>query len=272
MKIYIPTRGRQKNQITLSNLPASYLKDTYLVVPHGETGHLYDRVIHTPEHIDGIAVTRQWLLEGKAHTYEKIIMLDDDLMFNIRIEGTTKLRKPTENDELIPMFEAVLDSLDDHALVSVSPRQGNNRCEEEFWLATKSTRFLGINRSKVTTERFDRTTVMDDYDFTLQLLRNGKVNKVFFNYSQDQPASNAMGGASLYRTKDILKQNAERLAALHPGFVKVVEKETKSSWFGDGKRTDVTIYWKKAFKSSEQKLVPNTAGEDIVGKLPWRTV
>ena len=44
---------------------------------------------------------------------------------------------------------------------------------------------------------------------------------------------------------------SNELAALHPDFVKVVEKYTKTSW-GGGIRTDVRIAWKKAYESYTQ--------------------
>jgi hypothetical protein len=46
-----------------------------------------------------------------------------------------------------------------------------------------------------------------------------------------------------------MESSAKGLAELHPGFVKVVRKETKGAW-GGGERVDVQIQWKKAWESS----------------------
>jgi hypothetical protein len=41
------------------------------------------------------------------------------------------------------------------------------------------------------------------------------------------------------------------LQLLHPAFVKVVEKATKTSWGGET-RTDVQVSWKKAYASAKK--------------------
>ena len=44
---------------------------------------------------------------------------------------------------------------------------------------------------------------------------------------------------------------AHELEVLHPDYVTVVDKTTKTSW-GGGTRTDVRIAWKKAYESHTQ--------------------
>lgn len=249
MKYYITTRGRQNKQLTLNTLPKEILKDTWLVVPHGEEGHTYERVIHTPPEITNLALKRQWLIGRPVHDDSKIVLLDDDLNWNVRIFNTTKLRKLTSKEELIPCFKLLEEWMDKIPLVSVSTRQGNNTVDGSYSENTRVLRNFFINLDLIGDARFDRCVVMSDYDFTLQLLRSGKPNRVLYTYSQDQPASNSPGGVSTYRTKEMLEEYAHKLAELHPGFVKLKEKQTKAEWFGDGVRTDVVIYWKKAFKS-----------------------
>ena len=97
--------------------------------------------------------------------------------------------------------------------------------------------------------KFDRIQFMEDFDVTLQLLRAGKPNRLLHAWCHDQVTSNAPGGCSTYRT--LAKQGvaAHSLKKLHPEFVRVVEKTTKTAW-GGATRTDVQIAWKKAYKSS----------------------
>lgn len=247
MKIFIPTKARQKNQVTLNNLPAELLEHTYLVTPFGEEGHTYERVIQVPETVIGISATRQWILENLFLEDDKIFMLDDDLRFSRRYGNGTKLLKCDKEPCLVEMFKELCDWMDTIPVAGVSPRQGNNTVEADFADNTKLTRFLGMNRAFITTERFDLTEVTDDYDFLLWMLRSGKPNRVMYKFAQDQSGSNTLGGASTYRTKEVHERSVETLAKNHPGFVKVVRKTVKSGWFG-GDRLDVIIYWKKAFK------------------------
>ena len=249
IKHYICTRDRVGNQITLYNLPDSVLGETTLVVPYGEAGHTFLNVIQTPPEIDTIGKTRQWLLDQTFHGTNKIAIYDDDLSFNVRSGNGTKLRKLHNKDELLLAFRTLEEWMDTIPLVAISTRQGNNTVEDDYVDNTRILRNFFINLDMIDDERFDRCSPMEDYDFELQLLRNGKPNRVLYQFSQDQPQSCSKGGAFSYRTKESQQESAYRLAELHPGFVRVTEKETKAKWFGDGKRTDVVIYWKKAFKS-----------------------
>ena len=47
---------------------------------------------------------------------------------------------------------------------------------------------------------------------------------------------------------NIVKFNQDEMGELHKGFVRVVEKKTKTAW-GWGTRKDVVISWKKAYAS-----------------------
>jgi len=95
-----------------------------------------------------------------------------------------------------------------------------------------------------------RLRVMEDFDLTIQLLRMGKPNAVIYQYCWNQSGSNADGGCSQYRTLEMQAQAAHQLAKLHSGFVKVTEKQSKN-WKGMVTRTDVIVYWKKAYESSQ---------------------
>jgi hypothetical protein len=96
-----------------------------------------------------------------------------------------------------------------------------------------------------------RVKVMEDFDVNLQLLKKGRPSKISYYYAQGQGSSNAAGGCSEWRTMEVQSQGAERLKALHPDVVEVVEKETKTAW-GGATRKDVKVQWKKAYKLGAQ--------------------
>jgi hypothetical protein len=100
---------------------------------------------------------------------------------------------------------------------------------------------------------------MEDFDVLLHFLKHGYKNAVITSFAWD--TKNVLeGGCSLYRDNDVQTYTAHKLAKLHKGFVRIVEKSTKSAWRGlenekgdkEQKRTDVIVYWKKAYRSSRE--------------------
>lgn len=253
MRLYIHTYGRANKQITLERFkPIEEL--VWLVVQEREE-HLYDypRTLVLPDSIRTLSPTRQWILENAKA--EKIVMLDDDLAFYRRkSKADWHLRYCNEDDlwDLVDWFDSALDK---YSHVGVSAREGNNRIERLEVENTRMMRCLGYNRKKVlkTGARFDRLPTKQDFDMTLQLLRKGHANLVSFEFAQGQwNGSQAEGGCSVYRTEQMMTESAEALAKLHPGFVKLREKTTKTAWKSlGGVRIDVTCYWQKAFQSSK---------------------
>jgi hypothetical protein len=98
--------------------------------------------------------------------------------------------------------------------------------------------------------RFDRLEVMEDFDVTLQLLRLGYKNANLARWCNEQVNSNEAGGCSIYRTMTLQSKCAQKLARLHPAFVKLTQRQTKTSWGGQP-RHDVIVQWRKAFESSK---------------------
>lgn len=253
MKIYIPTIGREE-QKTFNRLP-KYWQKKVVFVAYGSLGMhlkvLYENrckaVLMQPSHIKGIAQVRQWILEKNDG---KILMLDDDLKFAHREKDGLKLHDATPK-EIDRGLWKVDELLDIYAHGSISTREGNNRVDAITTFIGRPLRALAYNCAMVkdTDARFDRIPLMEDFDMTLQLLREGLQNFTIWNLCHDQAGSNAEGGCSTYRTAALQTLSAKKLAKLHPGFVKVVQKETKSGWFG-GVRTDVRIAWKKAYESA----------------------
>ena len=250
MLIYIHTAGRPDKQITLKSFPASLVKRTRLVVQDAEKDHYLKlpNVVVLPGDIDRLSPTRQWILENAES--DKFVMMDDDLTFAHRgpYTGTKLYKANTENVETMCTELEYL--LENYIHVGISAREGNNRVQSNLKENTRMMRFLGYNKPEVlkTGARFDRIDTKQDFDMTLQLLRKGHKNAVLYSFTHNQPGSNNTGGCSVYRDPEMMDRCSHELAALHPDFVKVVEKQTKTSW-GGGIRTDVRIAWKKAYES-----------------------
>lgn len=275
MQLYIHTYGRVNNQQTLKTFSPALLERTFIVVQAREADAWKlrgvpegARLLVLPPDIQTLSPTRQWILEhGAAQGYPYICMMDDDLRFSHRLKETgTKLHASEKND-VERMFLQVHDLLEQNFLhVGISAREGNNHVSDSAVEVTRMMRVLAYQPKKVLNLgcRFDRLRTKQDFDLTLQVLRLGFPNIVTYNFAQDQGGSQAAGGCATYRTPQMMAEDAENLRALHPEFVKVVTKATKGAW-GGGDRVDVTIAWKKAYRSATdlQILDGNFMRDDI---------
>ena len=215
-----------------------------------------DQVVVLPPKIKRLSPTRQWILENCPTN--KFVLFDDDLVFaKRRTDDITKF-EPCGTRDIVRMLDALESSLDMYVHVGLMAREGGNRVPVDrrgkpvpVIEATRMMRVLGYNKNNIRCPaRFDRLPTKQDFDMTLQLLRGGYPNGVLTAFVHNQFGSNTAGGCSAYRDEAMMKRSAELLAKLHPGFVKVVEKETKSAW-GGGVRTDVQISWKKALAEGQ---------------------
>ena len=255
MLIYIHTAGRPGQQTTFKSFTPALMERTRLVVQaHEAEAHRrddYPRLVVLPETITKLSPTRQWILENSESN--KLVMMDDDLTFSYRnpASGVKLLKGCSESIER--MFKVLELTLDTHIHAGISAREGNNHVEAPFKDVGRMMRLLAYDRKKVLASgcRFDRLETKQDFDLTLQLLRKGMPNRVWYDFAHNQPGSNNAGGCSVYRTQEVMNRCANELEGLHPDYVTVVDKTTKTSW-GGGTRTDVRIAWKKAYESYSQ--------------------
>lgn len=253
MDIVIPTYGRTDFalQHTLRQLHEANVPCTVVVQPQelaavarwaGPHG-----VYALPAHVKGISATRDHILHempGGDH----VCMMDDDLHFAVRREDERdKFRQPQPAD-IQRMVVAIDDMLRHSPHVSIGAREGGNRVTSELVMNTRMMRVLAYRRSFLKRHHiyFSPMEVMEDFHVTLQILRLGQDCIVCNNWVSNQAGgSDAVGGCSTFRTDELQAENAHRLARLHPGFVKVVKKQTKTAW-GGKERTDVVVQWKQA--------------------------
>lgn len=267
MKIVIPTYRRVNAQHTLRALPLDRQAQTVLVVDEedAERISLAQRVsgfplgplvmVHPPE-VKTIAQKRAWILaNGMPREWDdpKIVMMDDDLRFAVRkAPDSLSLREATPTD-----LEWHLQQLE-HALsrevphVGWSARQGNNNHGTQVenhgdWAENTRTMYvLGYYLPIVQQAcQLGRIETREDMDYALQLLRAGHPNAVSFAIACDQKY-NAPGGCSTERSVESSNADADRLAELHPGLVRVTEKKYKASI----PRREVVVYWKKAYSQA----------------------
>ena len=251
------TYGRPDKQITWDSLPKEIRLRACLVVQDREAGKYPGLpTLVLPPTIKNLPDTRQWL---RDNTGPKVVQLDDDLVFATRRADVPTKFRPAMNIEIIKMFDAIEYALDSYAHVGVSHREGANRNTEPYIQVGRMMRILGYRTDVLRKENIvhNRIPDMEDFDVTLQLLRKGYPNLILNNWVHNQGGSNTEGGCSDYRTMETHARDCHILAEkLHPGFVKAVEKTTKTSW-GGTTRTDVRMSWKKAYESAgHMALVP----------------
>lgn len=262
MKIYVPSKGRHTSVADgpLADLPASIL--TY-VVPEEEWDD-YRRVLPpetsimtTTREYAGIARTRRFIGET-AHRdgYDTFIMLDDDIRFLVRRGSHDWRLRGTEITEAMMCMDQVERLLRaGFAHVGVSAREGNNRIGVGGMFTlyaenTRTLRALAYRTKDFLSVEHGRVEVMEDFDVNLQLLRRGRPNANVGFWAQGQKMTNAPGGCSTYRSHEVHERSAHRLAELHPGLVRLRQKQNKTDRDGFGTRTEVTISWKKAYEGS----------------------
>lgn len=252
MDIVIPTYDRVHKQTTYDNLPRKWQERVKLVVrADEESQHPIDRdLIVLPTNVREIGDVRHWLIHNcEELKSDSLVMLDDDMVFAARrTDQPNKFCNMTDQD-FDNMFTDLQFQLEKYAHAGISHREGANRNTDPYVECTRQMRVLGYQKSILRANAITgRTPVMEDFDVTLQLLRLGWPNRLCNSWVHNQGGSQVTGGCSQMRTPLVQTKAANMLHELHPRFVKVVRKETKTSW-GGLPRTDVTIYWKKAFAS-----------------------
>jgi hypothetical protein len=270
MLLYIPSHARATPENVRMGpalrIPVELHRKTRYVVPHGQKAE-YDRVldetlgqlreievIETPEGLRGIGPTRHWIgQDAQRRLADKFVMMDDDIDFLVRKSPEDwRLTGQTEEDSR-QMFAEIEHFLDIYASVGISSREGNNRAgigrardSNMVAVATRVMRMFGCRTKDWLEMEHNRVDVMEDFDLQLQLLRAGRGNCCLFYYANGQKMTSMAGGCSTYRSHEVQDRSARKLAELHPGFVKLRQKENKTDREGFGTRTEVTIYWKKA--------------------------
>jgi hypothetical protein len=265
MHIYIPTYRRTHRQRTWQFLSDYWRQRTTFVCDEQDARILSEQEQGTAEFwistAKTIAQKRAEIMKKSPHRY--ILMLDDDLRFCKRTyrdhgskEYARQFGKPRPGSFTLPnakprQVEKSLKSLakrlasGQYAHAGFGARQGNNTLPNFGYREnTRMIYALGYDLKVVRKVcELGRIETREDMDYTLQLLRAGYRNCINVEMVVDQ-YYNAVGGARDQRTVESGNRDAERLAALHPGLVKVVERAYKQSV----PRKEVVVSWRKAYK------------------------
>lgn len=268
MKIIIPTKGRSFKPLTLLNLPKDMRENVVVVCPASER-HRY------ASNYKGIAVWQQlrdsftiaekraWIMEMAAQDgIDRLVMLDDDLRFAVRrTDDPGKFLKATEDQIRAAFLElsAILSPEVPHAGFAARGGSIGDSAQRGGWQEGKRMMYaLGYHVPTVhALAKFGRISTREDMDVTLQLFAHGKPNLVNFSFLTDQTFGNP-GGCTEERTIERSNEDADRLAELHPGFVRVVEKEYQRST----PRKEVVVQWLKALQDGKQRSAAASSGAE----------
>jgi hypothetical protein len=252
MQLIIPTRGRTDRQFTLQALPPQLRKLTTIVCPKTEMIRLKCLdddidVIAQPDPTMTIAQKRKWIIEEwHRRGHEKILMLDDDLIFSTRISANGTRLRPIQGVELIREFARIEEKLSPacpHA--GFGQRQGNNNVARGWKSPGRMMYSLGYFLPIVAKEcELGRIETREDFDLSLQLLRKGYPNAIWNTTVADQHKYDAPGGVTNERTVESSNADALKLAELHPGYVTTVQKDYEASV----PRIEVICRWKSALE------------------------
>lgn len=255
MDVIIHTYGRAKRELqhTLTALANEDIRPL-LVVQEREKNEYdgFPAIVYVlPDHIRTLAHTRDHIIHDMPGD-DHVVFMDDDLRFAVRREDDRSKFRPPQPGDLQNMLRAIDLSLLNCPMVGIGAREGGNRVTEPYVENSRIMRVLAFRRSYLREHcmTFSPLVVMEDFHINLQILRSGGRTCICNDWVSDQVGgSDAPGGCSVYRTPQVQTDSANLLAKLHPGFVKVVEKK---GWQGQGTRTDVMVYWKKAYASSQR--------------------
>lgn len=252
MKFYIPSRGRP-GLVTPTTLKhyGIHRNDIIVVVRLDEVG-LYARpdgfnILVLPKRIEGLASTRQWILEVASGVGGRHWMMDDDItgfLFKPNKAKFGGVREATKSN-----FYRMLEDADYHidsgatvystqdrmsiARPSVRPFNEYTRIGQCMYIDHNECRFKGY--------RFDRTEIYHDQDLALQIVRGGDKTVTSNMFGHKMRPTYAKGGLQTYRKQKVINAAAKRLCELHPGLVKLRWK--KKHGFNVPSRI---ISWKKA--------------------------
>jgi hypothetical protein len=253
MIVFIPTRARITKQITRQRFfldkipyPVVYVvpeseAERYLVNWSGST------ILTVPDAYR-LSDIRQHLVDTHYDNPHHCCF-DDDLVF-LRRKAPTDVHQRSDMrvQDAIECFQRIEFWLKEgYAHGALSQRSGNNHEPTAVKVIGRATDTHFYNARVIRDEgiKINEVVLRQDFHLTLSLLERGYPNVIDHEFISGQ-SDNGPGGCSVYRTKEMLEEQAHLLASLHPEFVKVVTKVRKG---GFGESVDVRIQWVAAYES-----------------------
>lgn len=281
LAVYIPTRGRIKQQFTMNTMflaePRTDDVVVRFVVPQGEARQF--RAVHPRVKITTVPDSYRYgdvmqsILADKPGRYKAIV--DDDMRLirrrdklNIRQKGGTATRADTR--DLFARVKYWLGQGYKHGGVSL--RQTNQyKPGKWFVVNTRVSGMLFYDSEVLMGEglRFDVLQERSDFHVILSLFELGYANVVDYEFMVGQNiGTNAPGGCSTYRTPEFLREQALLLAEMHPCVTvinKVRRMKQTAGMVGEEGIPDVRVQWRKAMgnRSSERLLYQDGVGVQL---------
>jgi len=262
-KLYIPTYDRVGSQACFDSLPVKWKEKTVLVVHPNEIHDGYP-TLSCPIQGTGIAPVRHWISKYAEGTRYGVI--DDDCVFQYthreNEEGpSNRSLTDDEFDTMIDLFNSWMD--EDFTFCGSDAAWNPPTRDKDF---RTNSRLSGnvFYSENLPVDKLDWTglPVSEDYYVALQLLTQDYQNRVSLKYRINPGITQSAGGCSIHRT---LKSHNECLVELKekfPAFIKIREKVAKNSGEWSGKtKLAATIYWKKAYQSSQNPVGANDNDE-----------
>lgn len=243
MRIVIPTRGRPTSRSGEAFAEAGF--DVTYVHKKGEVcGGLRNGWTTSA---DGISGTRAAIV--RRYAGQRILMVDDDLIFRVRHKGSTKFVR-CEPEDLRTMV-ATLDRALDH-----TPMAGI----AEQYMATL--RPVGMSRHGMVRSLYAldlskwkpdfRVICGEDAEVCLQFIKDGHAPIILHEWTRDDQRY-ASGGCSVWRTPEVEAEGERQIVARFPGMAELVPAPKKISGFR------VKIQWKKITpRADEPDIYPRS--------------
>ena len=266
--IALTTRGRVDAQKTLQRLHPEVLKHVSLFCHPGELklhqknwGGKVKDIQEYDSNAKNLAEVREWLAYNAPKG--KIIFMDDNITFSVRLEGYKTPRVLNKNNftdsEILEhqtnMFNWLWDSLDkkDIGIAGISFRPFNRIGMEDIERNKRFFAIWGLDCKKYYSQKKNPVYMSDwpikeDFATGIAIRKMGYDILVTNKFAFDKTSgSNSKGGCSNYRNVDLMNSEAKRMAEMFPDII-TIKTRNNNNWGGDFKdkeSIDVIIHWSK---------------------------
>lgn len=266
--IALATRGRVDAQKTLERLHPKILKQVSLFCHPGELklhqknwGDKVKDIQEYDSNAKNIGEIREWLAYNAPKG--KIIFMDDNITFSVRLEGYKTPRVLNKNNftdsEILEhqtnMFNWLWDSLDkkDIGIAGISFRPFNRIGMEDIERNKRFFAIWGLDCKKYYSQKKNPVYMSDwpikeDFATGIAIRKMGYDILVTNKFAFDKTSgSNSKGGCSNYRNVDLMNSEAKRMAEMFPDII-TIKTRNNNNWGGDFKdkeSIDVIIHWSK---------------------------
>ena len=266
--IALTTRGRVDTQKTLQRLQPEVLKHISLFCHPGELklhqknwGGKVKDIQEYDSNAKNLAEVREWLAYNAPKG--KIIFMDDNITFSVRLEGYKTPRVLNKNNftdsEILEhqtnMFNWLWQSLDkkDIGIAGISFRPFNRIGMEDIERNKRFFAIWGLDCKKYYSQKknpvyMSNWPIKEDFATGIAIRKMGYDILITNKFAFDKTSgSNAKGGCSTYRNVEFMNSETRRMQEAFPDIITIKERNNKN-WGGDFEdkvSLDVIVHWSK---------------------------